>query len=99
MERGRNRTEKGSFYGKFQSGIEDATPTVIARPPLPPGVAAGGHGGSHGYLMSEFIEAILLNRKPLVDVAQSLNMTVSGIVAHQSALKDGELMNIPQYTL
>jgi len=34
-----------------------------------------------------------------VDVAQSLNMTVSGIVAHQSALKDGELMNIPQYTL
>ena len=49
--------------------------------------------------MTEFIEAILLNRKPLVDVAQSLNMTVSGIVAHQSSLKDGELMNIPQYTL
>jgi predicted dehydrogenase len=98
-ERGRNRTEKGSFYGKFQSGIEDATPTVIARPPLPPGVAAGGHGGSHGYLMSEFVEAILLNRKPLVDVAQSLNMTVGGIVAHQSALNDGELMKIAQYAL
>jgi hypothetical protein len=27
----------------------------------------------------------------------SLNLTVSGIVAHQSALKDGELMKIPQY--
>ena len=98
-ERGRIRTEKGTFYGEFQSGKKDATLPAIARPPLPPGVAAGGHGGSHGYLMSEFIEAILLNRKPLVDVAQSLNMTVSGIVAHQSALKDGELMNIPQYTL
>lgn len=98
-ERGRIRTEKGTFYGEFQSGKKDATSPAIARPPLPPGVAAGGHGGSHGYLMSEFIEAILLNRKPLVDVAQSLNMTVSGIVAHQSALKDGELMNIPQYTL
>lgn len=49
--------------------------------------------------MSEFVEAILLDREPLVDVAQSLNMTVSGIVAHQSALKDGELMKIPQYTL
>ena len=98
-ERGRIRTEKGTFYGEFQSGKKDATLPAIARPPLPPGVAAGGHGGSHGYLMSEFIEAILLNRKPLVDVAQSLNMTVSGIVAHQSSLKDGELMNIPQYTL
>ena len=49
--------------------------------------------------MSEFVEAILLDREPLVDVAQSLNMTVSGIVAHQSALKDGELMKIPQYSL
>ena len=33
------------------------------------------------------------------EVAQALNMTVSGIVAHQSAMKDGELMKIPQYKL
>jgi predicted dehydrogenase len=98
-ERGRIRTEKGTFSGKFQSDNKDAVPPTIARPPLPPGVAAGGHGGSHGYLMSEFVEAILMDREPLVDVAQSLNMTVSGIVAHQSALKDGELMRIPQYAL
>ena len=47
--------------------------------------------------MSEFVDAILRDRKPWVDVAQALNMTVAGIVAHQSALKDGELMKIPQY--
>jgi hypothetical protein len=34
-----------------------------------------------------------------VDVAQALNLTVAGIVAHQSALKDGELLKIPQYVL
>jgi hypothetical protein len=62
-------------------------------------VGAGGHGGSHGYLMSEFVDAILRDRKPWVDVAQALNMTVAGIVAHQSALKDGELLKIPQYIL
>ena len=60
---------------------------------------AGAHGGSHGYLMCEFVEAILLDRTPLIDVAQALNMTVSGIVAHESALKDGELLKIPQYIL
>lgn len=49
--------------------------------------------------MSEFVDAILRNRKPWVDVAQALNMTVAGIVAHQSALKNGELMKIPQYVL
>jgi len=34
-----------------------------------------------------------------VDVALALNMTVAGIVAHQSALKNGEMMKIPQYVL
>jgi hypothetical protein len=34
-----------------------------------------------------------------VDVAQALNMTAAGIVAHQSALKDGERLKIPQYAL
>jgi hypothetical protein len=49
--------------------------------------------------MNEFVTAILEQRKPLVDVAWALNMTVAGIVAHQSALKDGELLKIPQYKL
>ena len=49
--------------------------------------------------MSEFVEAILHDRKPLIDVVHALTMTVSGIVAHESALKDGELMKIPQYAL
>ena len=87
--------ERGRVYGQ-----KDDTGTVnTSRPPLPPGVAGGGHGGSHGYLMSEFVDAILRDRKPVVDVAQALNMTVPGIVAHQSALKDGEWMNVPQYEL
>jgi predicted dehydrogenase len=96
-EMGRIRGQKGSYYGKYE-GLEKDLPD-IKRPSLPPGVAAGGHGGSHGYLMNEFVTAILQNRKPLVDVAQALNMTVAGIVAHQSALKGGELMKIPQFKI
>jgi hypothetical protein len=64
---------------------------------LPPGVSGGGHGGSHGYLTDEFVTAILSDRQPLVGIAMALNLTVSGIVAHQSALKGGELLKIPQY--
>ena len=98
-ECGRIRTRQGTFYGEFKSGHEEGVTSELSRPPLPPGIDAGGHGGSHGYLMSEFVEAILMERTPLVDVAQALNMTVSGIVAHESALKDGELLKIPQYAL
>jgi len=43
--------------------------------------------------------SILENRRPLVDIAWALNMTVAGVVAHQSALSDGELIKIPQYAL
>jgi predicted dehydrogenase len=96
-EMGRIRGQKGSYYGNYD-GLEKNLPD-IKRPPLPPGVDAGGHGGSHGYLMNEFVTAILQNRKPLVDIAQALNMTVGGIGAHQSALKGGELTKIPQFKL
>ena len=96
-EMGRVRGQKGSFYGKYE-GLEKNLPD-LKRPPLPPEVSAGGHGGSHGYLTNEFVSAILQNRKPLIDIAMALNLTVSGIVAHQSAIKDGELLKIPQYKI
>jgi len=96
-EMGRVRGQKGSFYGKYE-GLAKDLPSV-KRPALPPTVEPGSHGGSHGYLMNEFVMSILQDRKPLVDIAQALNMTIAGIVAHQSALKDGELMKIPQYHL
>jgi hypothetical protein len=54
-------------------------------------------GGASGYLMNEFITAILEDRKPLVDIVMALNVTASGVVAHQSAVKDGESMKIPQF--
>ncbi|RIK81650.1 MAG: gfo/Idh/MocA family oxidoreductase [Planctomycetota bacterium] len=89
----------GGETGRIRGQKNEVPKTLPKRPPLPPGVAAGGHGGSHGYLMSEFVDAILRNRQPLVDIAQALAMTASGIVAHQSALKNGELLKIPQYKL
>jgi predicted dehydrogenase len=96
-EMGRVRGEQGSFYGKYQGLLKELPP--LARPPLPPSVAPGGHGGSHGYLMDDFVTAVLADRKPRVDIVQALAMTVPGIVAHQSALKNGECLKIPQYSL
>ena len=96
-ERGRVRGQKGSYHDKFEA-LAASLPD-LTKPSLPPGVEAGGHGGSHGYLMNEFVTAVLQDRKPLIDIAMSLNLTVSGIVAHESALKNGELLKIPQYKL
>ena len=94
-ETGRVRGTRGSYYEKYE-GEEKNLPDLI-RPALPPDVRPGGHGGSHGQLCEEFVRSIILDRKPLVDIAMALNMTVGGVVAHQSAMKDGELLKIPQF--
>lgn len=96
-EMGRVRGQRGSYYKAFVS--REFKPGDVRRPAIPPGVEAGGHGGSHGYLMNEFITSILEKRTPMVNVAWALNMTVAGIVAHQSALKGGELVKIPTYAI
>ncbi len=95
-ESGRVFGEKGWMADTRYYGSMKKLPD-LQRPPLPPGVPAGGHGGSHGPLMNEFVLSILEDRKPVVDVVQALNMTVPGIVAHQSALRDGERMAVPHY--
>ena len=98
-EYGHVRGEKACMEGTAFHPAEDLKkhPLNFTKPQLPPGMSGGGHGGSHGYLTNEFLTAILENRPPLVDIAMSLNMTVPGIIAHQSALKDGERLKVPHF--
>ena len=96
-EVGRVRGQQGSMAELCYVGKKQRLPN-LERPPLPPTVAPGGHEGSHGPLMNEFVTAILEDRKPLVDIVTALNLTVAGVVAHQSACKGGELLKIPQFT-
>ena len=56
-----------------------------------------GLGNSHTFISAEFINALLEGRSPAVNVDDALTMTVPGIVAHESALKDGEQLQVPQF--
>jgi predicted dehydrogenase len=94
-ELGRIRGQRGTMWNGGYQGEEKNLPD-ISVPALPPQVQPGGHGGSHGQLMNEFVTAILENRQPLVDIKMALNLTAPGVIAHQSALKNGELMKVPQ---
>jgi len=106
--KGRFRGELGTFegdlgdgknWGTFEAADKKKPLPNLDRPPLPPNVDPGGHGGAEGQLMNDFVLSIIQNRTPIVNVAEALNMTVSGIVAHQSAMKDGELLKVPQYSM
>jgi predicted dehydrogenase len=95
-ETGRVFGEKGYMNEMNYQGTLKELPD-LTRPALPPSVNAGGHGGSHGPLMNEFVTAILQDRDPMVNVYEALAMTVPGIVAHQSALQGGETLKVPQF--
>jgi predicted dehydrogenase len=56
-----------------------------------------GHEGSHTFLTHEFVDALIHSRRPAIDIYESMAYTVPGIIAHQSALRKGKLLNIPQY--
>ncbi|HSN50268.1 MAG TPA: hypothetical protein VLR52_03475, partial [Bacteroidales bacterium] len=56
-----------------------------------------GHGGSHTFLTHEFIDALLNKRKPEIDIHEAIAYTAPGLVAHQSALKNGECLSIPVF--
>lgn len=62
-------------------------------------IQGGGHGGSHPHLVNEFVSALVNDRDPWPNAVQSANWTCVGICAHESALKGGEIVRLPEFTL
>ena len=56
-----------------------------------------GHGGSHPYLVHEFVDAVANNRQPLINIWEAARYMAMGVMAHQSALKDGERLDVPDW--
>lgn len=61
-------------------------------------VAGGGHHGSHPHLVHEFARSIIEKRLPAIDAVKSADWTAPGICAHQSAMKHGERVIIPDFS-
>ena len=57
----------------------------------------GGHHGSHPHLVHEFIRSILEKRAPKIDAVTAANWTAPGICAHQSAMMNGQEIEIPSF--
>lgn len=88
--------DDGGFEVAANSVEEYAVPAWWKSELLPePLRHNSGHEGSHTFITHEFIDSILRERTPEVDIYQALAFTAPGIVAHKSALKGGELLKIP----
>ncbi|MBM3999271.1 MAG: Gfo/Idh/MocA family oxidoreductase [Planctomycetes bacterium] len=76
---------------KFTQSIQDAGHLSF--------IQGGGHGGSHPHLVNEFVRALIDDRDPRPNAVTSANWTCVGICAHESALKGGGIVRLPDFTL
>lgn len=58
-----------------------------------------GHEGPHPHMVQEFVSSLIEGRDPWPNAKQSANWTCAGILAHESALKGGEIKNLAEETL
>jgi predicted dehydrogenase len=84
--------------GRSAPGVRVAPPL---RPDLLPSELAphieGWHGGSHPHLAHEFVSSIVEGRPSRIDAVTAADWTAPGICAHESALQDGEPVEIPSF--
>jgi predicted dehydrogenase len=62
-------------------------------------IQGSGHGGSHPHLVHQFVMSIIEGREPYPNARQAANWTCVGILAHESAMKGGEIFKLPEFTL
>ena len=102
--------EKGSFYMAKEGYHRDLWHQRYGKPApveLPKYWTSGKipekmrhtshHGNSATWITNEFVNAIAEQREPEIDLHFALAVTTPGIVAHQSALRNGEQLKVPSF--
>jgi hypothetical protein len=69
----------------------------VARLPASYHGAHNGHEGSHQFLADDFVQAVTTGTLPTVNAWVAARFTLPGIVAHESALRGGERLPIPDF--
>lgn len=64
---------------------------------LPESARAGGHGTAEYSLVQDFLHALEVGEKPPLDEIRAMDLTVPGLIAHESSLQDGRWLDVPSF--
>ncbi len=94
-----NAGRHGDLWSERLKGAKPVKyPDYLKDPMIPESMRhASGHGGSHVFLSAEFVNALVEDREPFVDIYKALAMMAPGLVAHQSAMRGGERLKVPDF--
>ena len=91
-----------NFYHSLPEPIQKYTIKSDSFDPQNPQLSlekggGAGHHGSHPHLVHEFVMSIAEDRKPWIDEILGSNITAAGICAHESAMRGGEAVIVPEF--
>jgi len=100
--RGYVETDRGGPAGTgrlYVEGEMDAAEeidcTLIDRS-LPESAHAGGHGTAEYALVHDFLDCIEAGKRPDLDEVRGFELSVPGLIAHESAMNGGVWMDVPE---
>jgi predicted dehydrogenase len=83
------------YLGKKFLGLSPAQP--FWQLPLDFAGVPNGHDGTHVFLVNDFVRSVVAQKLPPNHVWLAARYNAPGIVAHESAKRDGERLSIPDF--
>ena len=87
--------EDSAVLEDFYSGVSKVHP--VGRLPKEYVGLPNGHLGSHQFLADDFCKAVATNTLPPNHVWAAARYCVPGLIAHQSAVRGGEMLEVPDF--
>ena len=83
------------------AALEEVPGTFRHRTDMPitisyPGEGDGGHGGADKRMFLDFARCVLEHDRPRLDVDKAIRISLPGVIAHESAVLGGALLEIPE---
>ena len=85
-----NHTWQWNMFSPVQKTEYDRLPESFKK-----NGSVNGHMASHQLLVDDFCTAVFFGSMPPVNAWRAARWTIPGLLAHQSALKNGEAMDVP----
>ncbi len=86
-----------ALRGEFVSDYAEVHQKLRGRLPREFASCHTGHEGSHQFLVDDFVTAVRNGSLPPVHIWQAARYNAPGIVAHESSLREGEHLAIPDF--
>ena len=91
VDRSHSLASLSSIPGTFSAKIDIPVTTCFE------GEDSSGHGGADAKMVKDFIDCLVEGKRPELDVDFAIQMSLPGIIAHESAVQGGMPLEIPEF--